>query len=136
MELCPGGDLYKYLKKRRWLEERQAKFIFRQLMLGVTYMHSQGVVHRDLKLENILLDSSGNVKIGDFGVSRRIFKDQTLYEQCGTPTYIAPEVMSDSGYKGFKVDIWSAGICLFHLLHGHVPLAATDLDDLTPEFYE
>lgn len=135
MELCPGGDLLKFVKKRRWLEESQAKFLFKQLMLGVAYMHKSGVVHRDLKLENILLDSHGNIKIGDFGVSRRILKDQTLFEQCGTPTYIAPEVMSDAGYKGFPVDIWSAGICLFAILHGHVPLEAYELDDLTPEFF-
>ena len=105
-------------------------------MLGVAYMHKQGVVHRDLKLDNILLDSHGNVKIGDFGVSRRIQLDQTLYEQCGTPTYIAPEVMDENGYRGFKVDIWSAGICLYGMLHGHVPLTAYQLDDLTPEFYQ
>ena len=105
-------------------------------MLGVAYMHKQGVVHRDLKLDNILLDSHGNVKIGDFGVSRRIQSDQILYEQCGTPTYIAPEVMDENGYRGFKVDIWSVGICLYGMLHGHAPLAAYQLEDLTPEFYQ
>ena len=72
MELCPGGDLLKYVKKRRWLEENQAKYLFKQVMLGVDYMHKNGVVHRDLKLDNILLDSHGNIKIGDFGVSRCI----------------------------------------------------------------
>ena len=75
MEFCPGGDLLKYVKKRRWLEERKVKFIFKQIMLGVLYMHRQGVVHRDLKLDNILLDSHGNVKISDFSVSRRIQPD-------------------------------------------------------------
>ena len=94
MELCPGGDLLNYVRKRRKLTEPSAKYLFKQIMQGIAYMHSIGIVHRDIKLDNILLDGQGNVKIGDFGVSRRVEKDdELLFEQCGTPAYIAPEIV-------------------------------------------
>ena len=72
MELCPGGDLLNYVRKRRKLTEKNAKYLFKQIMQGIAYMHQIGIVHRDIKLDNILLDGKGNVKIGDFGVSRRV----------------------------------------------------------------
>ena len=94
-------------------------------MEGIAYLHENCVAHRDIKLDNILLDGHGNIKIGDFGVSRRIDgENELLFEQCGTPAYIAPEIVRDMGYKGFPVDIWSAGICLFAMLYGNVPIKA------------
>ena len=80
MELCPGGDLLNYVRKRRKLTEKAAKYLFKQIMQGMAYMHSIGVVHRDIKLDNIMLDGHGNIKIGDFGVSRRIQEDELLFE--------------------------------------------------------
>jgi len=71
MELCPGGDLLNYVRKRRKLNEKYAKFVFKQIMEGIAYLHENGVVHRDIKLDNILLDGHGNIKIGDFGVSKK-----------------------------------------------------------------
>ena len=70
MELCAGGDLLNYVRKRRKLKEDSAKFVFRQVVEGLQYCHSKGIVHRDMKLDNVLLDESGTVKICDFGVSR------------------------------------------------------------------
>jgi serine/threonine protein kinase len=94
-------------------------------MEGIAYLHENRVAHRDIKLDNILLDGHGNIKIGDFGVSKFIEADnKDLFEQCGTPAYIAPEIVQDRGYKGFPVDIWSAGICLFAMLYGNVPIKA------------
>lgn len=130
MELCPGGDLLNYVRKRRKLREDAAKVIFRQIMQGINYLHANGIVHRDIKLDNILLDGHGNVKIGDFGVSKMVKANELLFEQCGTPAYIAPEIIREIGYKGFPVDIWSAGICLFAILYGNVPFKANQLSEL------
>lgn len=130
MELCPGGDLLNYVRKRRKLTEKYAKFVFKQIMQGIAYLHENKVAHRDIKLDNILLDGHGNIKIGDFGVSRRIEENEILFEQCGTPAYIAPEIVKDMGYKGFPVDIWSAGICLYAMLYGNVPFKANQIGDL------
>ena len=130
MELCPGGDLLNYVRKRRKLSEKYAKFVFKQIMEGIAYLHENKVSHRDIKLDNILLDGHGNIKIGDFGVSRKIEEQEILFEQCGTPAYIAPEIVKDMGYKGFPVDIWSAGICLYAMLYGNVPFKANQIGDL------
>jgi len=99
-------------------------------MQGISYLHANGIVHRDIKLDNILLDGKGNVKIGDFGVSKKITQNELLFEQCGTPAYIAPEIVRELGYKGYPVDIWSAGICLFAILYGNVPFKAQNGADL------
>lgn len=129
MELCSGGDLFSYIKKRRRLKEEVARFFFRQIVEGLAYIHNvKLVVHRDIKLENILLDATGQVKICDFGVSRQLKTEkQVMHEQCGTPAYIAPEILRDQGYSGFKVDMWSAGVCLYAMLIGSVPFKAATM---------
>jgi serine/threonine protein kinase len=122
MELCPGGDLLAYVRKRRKIPELQAKYIFKQIMKGVAYLHRNLIVHRDIKLENILLDGHGRVKIGDFGVSKKMeHRNEILFEQCGTPTYIAPEIVREHGYLGCPVDVWSSGVCLYAMIFGNVP---------------
>ena len=92
MEVGGGGDLLTYVRKRRKLKEEVAKFLFHQIITGVRYINSKNVLHRDIKLDNILLTSSGDVKICDFGVSKLVQKNEIMTEQCGTPAYIAPEV--------------------------------------------
>ena len=81
MELCPGGDLLNYVRKRRKLTERNGKYLFKQIMQGIAYMHEIGIIHRDIKLDNILLDAKGNIKIGDFGVSRRVNNHDELLRE-------------------------------------------------------
>jgi NUAK family SNF1-like kinase len=130
MELCPGGDLLNYVRKRRKLNEKYAKFVFKQIMEGMAYLHQNGVVHRDIKLDNILLDGHGNIKIADFGVSRKVIDNEILFEQCGTPAYIAPEIVRELGYKGYPVDMWSSGVCLYAMLYGNVPFKANQMGDL------
>ncbi|CDW78816.1 UNKNOWN [Stylonychia lemnae] len=130
MELCAGGDLLNYVRKRRKLKEDSAKLIFRQIIEGLGYIHSKNILHRDIKLDNILLDGKGKVKIADFGVSKLVKPGETMREQCGTPAYIAPEIIRDKGYQGFKADIWSAGVVLYAMLYGTVPFKANNMQDL------
>ena len=125
MEYINGGNLFSFVKKRRKLSEKMARYLFRQIILGIQHIHSKNVVHRDIKLENILIDFNNNVKICDFGIGRVLnSEDELLYDKCGTPMYMAPEIiLSDieNGYKGFPVDIWSSGITLYIMLSGSLP---------------
>lgn len=109
MEFAGGGDLLHFIKRRGRMQESDAKFIFKQIAYGLAHIHCRSVIHRDIKLDNILLDCESGVKICDFGVSKIIKKGQVIKEQCGTPAYIAPEIITDIGYEGFFVDIWSLG---------------------------
>jgi len=95
IELCAGGDLLNYVRKRRKLKEEYAKYFFKQIIEGLQYMHSKNITHRDIKLDNILLDVDGRIKIADFGVSKLSKPNEMLYDQCGTPAYIAPEILLD-----------------------------------------
>jgi len=125
MEYINGGNLFSFVKKRRKLSEKISKFLFRQIILGIQHIHSKNIVHRDIKLENILIDLNNKIKICDFGIGIMLnSEDELIHEQCGTPMYMAPEIILNSkksGYKGFPVDIWSAGIALYIMLSGTLP---------------
>ena len=125
MEYINGGNLFSFVKKRRKLNEKISKFLFKQIILGINHIHSQNIVHRDIKLENILIDINNTIKICDFGIGRILSSpDELLYDQCGTPMYMAPEILTcskEKGYKAFPIDIWSAGIALYIMLSGNVP---------------
>ena len=125
MEYINGGNLFSFVKKRRKLSEKISKFLFRQIILGINHIHSQNIVHRDIKLENILIDINNTIKICDFGIGRILSSpDELLYDQCGTPMYMPPEILTcskEKGYKAFPVDIWSAGIALYIMLSGTLP---------------
>ena len=121
MEYISGGNLQNFVKKRRKLCEKTAKILFRQIIQGIKYIHSRGIVHRDIKLENILLDLNNIIKICDFGVGKLIKPNTILKDQCGTPVYMAPEIIKGEGYRGFPVDIWSAGVALYIMLSGNLP---------------
>lgn len=118
------------MKKRRKLGEKTAKILFRQIIQGIKYIHSRGIVHRDIKLENILLDLNNIIKICDFGVGKLIKPNTILKDQCGTPVYMAPEIIRGAGYHGFPVDIWSAGIALYIMLSGNLPFNKDKEHDL------
>ena len=130
MEYISGGNLQNFVKKRRKLCEKTAKILYRQLIQGIKYIHSKGVVHRDIKLENILLDLNNIVKICDFGVGKLTQKGQKLNDQCGTPVYMAPEIIKGDGYEGFPVDVWSSGIALYIMLSGNIPFNRDKNHDL------
>ena len=94
MELCQGGDLLNYVRRRKFLDEERCKYIMKEIMLGLGYCHSKLIIHKDIKLENILLDNYGNVKICDFGISERCDSEKpNLQSWGGTPMYMAPEVI-------------------------------------------
>lgn len=116
MEYAGGGDLYHLVKKSGHLTEDETKYIFKNIAQGVAHCHCRSVLHRDIKLDNILLDGEGGVKICDFGVSRLVTLNELIQEQCGTPAYLAPEMSCNSKYHGFYVDIWSLGILLYVML--------------------
>ena len=130
MEYICAGDLLSYIKKRGKLTEEVAKFIFKQIVLSLQYIHNHNIVHRDIKLDNILIDLDNNIKICDFGVSKIIKKGESMLEQCGTPAYIAPEILLNQGYEGFGVDIWSAGVVLYAMLGGTVPFKGNNINEL------
>ena len=130
MEYICAGDLLSYIRKRSKLNEQIAKFIFKQIILSLQYIHSQNIVHRDIKLDNILIDLNNNIKICDFGVSKKISNNDKMFEQCGTPAYIAPEILKNKGYEGFSVDIWSCGVVLYAMLSGTVPFKGNNLNEL------
>ena len=134
MEYINGGNLFSFVKKRRKLSEKISKFLFKQIILGLQHIHSHNIVHRDVKLENILIDLNNTIKICDFGIGRVLSNpDDLLYDQCGTPMYMAPEILfssQDKGYKGFPVDIWSAGIALYIMLSGTLPFSVKKEDSL------
>ncbi|KAK7381519.1 hypothetical protein VNO80_00064 [Phaseolus coccineus] len=123
MEYVRGGELFTKVNKGKLSEDLARKY-FQQLISAVDHCHSRGVTHRDLKPENLLLDQNEDLKVSDFGLSalpeqRRA--DGMLVTPCGTPAYVAPEVLKKKGYDGSKADIWSCGVILYALLCGYLP---------------
>ncbi|XP_061359362.1 CBL-interacting serine/threonine-protein kinase 8-like isoform X2 [Gastrolobium bilobum] len=131
LEFITGGELFDKIVHHGRLSEAESRRYFQQLIDGVDYCHSKGVYHRDLKPENLLLDSQGNIKISDFGLSA--FPEQgvsMLRTTCGTPNYVAPEVLSHKGYNGALADVWSCGVILYVLMAGYLPFDELDLTTL------
>ncbi|XP_021890649.1 CBL-interacting serine/threonine-protein kinase 25-like [Carica papaya] len=129
MEYVRGGELFAKVAKGK-LKEDEARKYFQQLISAVDFCHSRGVSHRDLKPENLLLDDNGDLKVSDFGLSalpEQLRNDGLLHTQCGTPAYVAPEVLRKKGYDGSKADIWSCGVILYVLLAGFLPFQDENL---------
>ncbi|XP_068658548.1 CBL-interacting protein kinase 32-like isoform X2 [Aristolochia californica] len=133
LEFVTGGELFDKIVKHGRMREEEARRYFQQLIHAVDYCHSRGVYHRDLKPENLLLDTQGNLKVSDFGLSalsRQVRDDGLLHTTCGTPNYVAPEVLNDRGYDGATADLWSCGVILFVLLAGYLPFDDSNLMNL------
>ncbi|CCD25056.1 non-specific serine/threonine protein kinase NDAI_0E02390 [Naumovozyma dairenensis CBS 421] len=127
-EYCPGKDLYDHVLSLQRVPSSACIELFTQIVGAVYYAHSLNCVHRDLKLENILLDKNGNAKLTDFGFTRECMTKTSLETICGTTVYMAPELIKRESYDGFKIDIWSLGVILYTMLNGSMPF---DEDDET-----
>lgn len=124
LEYVNGGELFDKIASKGKLPENEGRRLFQQLIDGVSYCHDKGVYHRDLKLENILIDGKGNIKVSDFGLSalpQHFGNDGLLHTTCGSPNYVAPEILANRGYNGATADIWSCGVILYVILTGYLP---------------
>ncbi|KAG0609814.1 hypothetical protein M758_7G016100 [Ceratodon purpureus] len=133
LEFVSGGELFDKIVHQGRLNEEKSRKYFQQLIDAIEYCHSKGISHRDLKPENLLLDAHGNLKISDFGLSalpHQVREDGLLHTTCGTPNYVAPEVLNNKGYDGAVADIWSCGVILFVLMAGYLPFNDVDLKSL------
>ncbi|KAK7347691.1 hypothetical protein VNO80_22229 [Phaseolus coccineus] len=130
MEYVSGGQLLDKLSYGEKLNEREARKLFQQLIDALDYCHNKGVYHRDLKPENLLLDSKGNLKVSDFGLSALQKCNDVLTTRCGSPCYVAPELLLSKGYNGAAADVWSCGVILFELLAGYLPFNDQNLMNL------
>lgn len=129
LELCPNGTVFDMLKKHNPFNEAQAALIVKQLLEALKYLHERRIIHRDLKLQNLLIDAEGNMKLADFGLSAQL-KDENdkKMTMCGTPSYLSPEVIGGGGKRGHTtaVDIWATGVCTFLMLTGKQPFQSSD----------
>ena len=125
MDFCGGGTLLSQIGMKDINEER-AKPLGKQILETIQYIHQQGIAHRDLKLENVLMDEFGHIKIIDFGFSRFADPGQMFATPCGSPAYAAPEVICGEQYDGRMADMWSLGVMLFALITGELPWKGTN----------
>ncbi|KAF6143108.1 hypothetical protein GIB67_041176 [Kingdonia uniflora] len=137
MEYVKGGELFDKVAKGRFSEDLSRRY-FQQLISAISYCHSHGVFHRDLKPENVLLDENGDLRVSDFGLSAvtsQIGNDGMLHTLCGTPAYVAPEILAKQGYDGAKIDVWSSGVILFVLNAGYLPFNDQNLMAMYRKIY-
>lgn len=130
LEYADRDDLLKYLKAHGRFTEADFLPILAQILNSLHYLHSINILHRDIKLDNILLTSKGQVKVCDFGVSRKILSKGLIHEHIGTPAYLAPEIVAEKGYSGFKADIWSLGVLTFIAFFGIAPFKGEVIEEL------
>ena len=127
MEYIKGTELFSYVNDKKRLNEAEACHYYQQIISGIEYLEKLKIVHRDIKLENIIIEDNKNVKIIDFGLSNIYPKNNILFSSCGSPCYASPEMIMGKHYSGSGTDIWSSGIVLFAMLCGYLPF--TDVDE-------
>ena len=130
MENVIGGNLLNAINKMNKLSESLSRNIFIQLIETIKFLHSKGIVHRDIKPDNILLNLNNSIKLCDFGVSKEIKKGQLITDSCGTPAFIAPEVLLDDPYDPYMTDIWSSGVVLYVMVSGFFPFTGINESQL------
>ncbi|PRT53703.1 Cell cycle serine/threonine-protein kinase CDC5/MSD2 [Wickerhamiella sorbophila] len=128
LEICSNSTLMELVRRRKRLLEVEARYYLLQVLAAVNHMHNKLVIHRDLKLGNIFIDSDMNIKIGDFGLAARLeSKSQRRYTVCGTPNYISPEVLVRPHEHSFPADIWGIGVILYAMVFGKPPFQEKDV---------
>jgi serine/threonine protein kinase len=124
MEYCPNGEMFDAISRSGALGQRVCRRIFPQLVDAMLYLHTRGIAHRDIKLENILFDQFWNPKVADFGICQYSRGNSLMETLCGTIDYIPPEIASGCQYDGRACDVWSLGIVLYVMLVGNIPWSA------------
>jgi cGMP-dependent protein kinase len=125
LELCLGGELWSLLRDRQYFEEHETKFYIACLTEALQYLHSKGIIYRDLKPENVLIDNKGYCKLVDFGFAKKIGLGKKTWTFCGTPEYVAPEIILNKGHD-LSADYWSLGVFIFELFSGYAPFSGND----------
>lgn len=130
MEFAPQGDLVTLLSRKGKLSVERSSLYFTQIASGVHYMHSLGIVHRDIKADNIFIFSDHLVKLGDFGFSVSVAEGEKLRVFCGSVPYSAPELFETDEYDGKETDMWALGVILYFMVRGQLPFHAPSLDEI------
>uniref|UniRef100_A0A8C2DJ99 Protein kinase C n=2 Tax=Cyprinus carpio TaxID=7962 RepID=A0A8C2DJ99_CYPCA len=137
IEYVNGGDLMFHMQRQRKLPEEHARFYAAEICIALNFLHEKGIIYRDLKLDNVLLDQDGHIKITDYGMCKEgIRPGDTTSTFCGTPNYIAPEILRGEDYGIFSVDWWALGVLMFEMMAGRSPFdIITDNPDMNTEEY-
>ena len=129
-EFCENRDLSHLIDKRKKLKEIEVQYYITQLIQALIHLHDRNIVHRDLKLGNIFLTGKMELKLGDFGLAKKLsFRDEKISEMVGTPGYMAPEILENKGYS-LEVDIWSLGVIMYYIIIGKLPFNKQNQEDI------
>ena len=134
LEYCAYGDLRRFVEKNGSLSEKDAKIFIKQILAAVGFIHELGIAHRDIKLDNILIDHNFRIKLGDFGLCMDCSKEGIAKDKCGSPYYAAPEILMRNEYDPLKADMWALGVVIFILTTGTYPWTMTK--DKAQLYYE